>query len=266
MSVDPRKERTHAKVTLPADRIQLIRERLRKEGRVVAAELALQFGVSEDSVRRDLRELAAEGVCQRVYGGAIAMSPTPHNIAYRSEVNVERKDQLARAAARLVHAGQLVFLDASTTNLAIARHLPQGIGLTVATNSPSIAVALIERTDIEVLLIGGRMDHVVGGTLGVGALQELQQMHPDLCFLGVCSVDPEVGVCSGGAEDSAFKRALVSGCGAIITAVTNEKLGTAAPYFVARLAEISHLVVEADADRGQLDRIRTAGVEIVLAG
>ncbi|WP_028536158.1 DeoR/GlpR family DNA-binding transcription regulator [Paludibacterium yongneupense] len=253
-----------SRVALPADRHVLIRERLLRDGRVLAAELAILFGVSEDSVRRDLRELAAAGVCQRVYGGAISMTTTPVNIAARSAVNVERKEMLARAAALLVRPGQLVFLDASSTNLAVARALPRDLGLTVATNAPAIAAALIEREDVRVLVIGGQLDHAVGGTLGAGALQELQRMRPDLCFLGICSIDVEAGIGSVGAEDAAFKRALVAGCGSIVAVVTTEKLGTAAPYFIAPLAEIAQMVVAVDADEEQLGRMRQAGVEVIV--
>jgi DeoR/GlpR family transcriptional regulator of sugar metabolism len=265
MSLDQRKERFMSRTALPADRHQLIRERLQQDGRVLAAELAVLFGVSEDSVRRDLRELAAAGICQRVYGGAIAMTPTPINIRLRSAANVEYKEMLARAAALLVQPGQLIFLDASSTNLAVAHALPRELGLTVATNAPAIAAALNEREDIDVLVIGGRLDHKVGGTLGVGALQELQRMRPDLCFLGICSIDAEAGIGSIESEDAAFKRALVAGCGSIVAVATPEKLGTASPYFIAPLAEIAQLVVVADSDVEQIKRIRQTGVTVIMA-
>ena len=122
MNTEARKERPPA-IALPSDRHQYIRQRLQQEGRVLAAELAQTLGVSEDSIRRDLRELAATGICQRVYGGAIAMTPNTGSFIERSHENVARKARLAAAAVRLLKPGQFVFLDAGTTNLEIARAL-----------------------------------------------------------------------------------------------------------------------------------------------
>ncbi|KPC54727.1 DeoR/GlpR family DNA-binding transcription regulator [Amantichitinum ursilacus] len=259
-----RKDRA-ANFNFPADRHQIIRDRLAQHGRVIAADLALEFGISEDSVRRDLRELAAAGACLRVYGGAIAMAQSTRPIQERAGEHVGRKQQLARAAARLVQGGQLVFLDSGTTNVEIARQLPEDIGLTVATNSPAVAVALTGRDDIKVVLIGGSFDPQVGGTLGTQASSELQRMHPDLCFIGICSIDAQAGIGAGNAEDAAFKRQLAASCGALVAVATNEKLGTGAPFAIADIADINHLVVEADADAQQVARLRDVGVDVIIA-
>ena len=260
-----RKDRYSSNSNFPADRHQIIRDRLAQNGRVLAAELAQEFGISEDSVRRDLRELAAAGACQRVYGGAIAMSNSHRPILERNGEHQARKQSLARSAALLVQGGQLVFLDASTTNIEIAYVLPEQIGLTVATNSPAIAVALTGRDDIEVILVGGRFDHSVGGTLGTQASLEVQRMRPDLCFLGICAIDAETGVGAGTAEDAAFKRQLVASCGSIVAVATNEKLGTGALFNITDIGDIGHVVVEPDADLNQLQRLRDAGVAVVIA-
>ncbi|MDR3426613.1 DeoR/GlpR family DNA-binding transcription regulator [Silvimonas sp.] len=268
-----RRERFKSGTALPIDRHQLIRERLQRDGRVLASELAVEFGLSEDSVRRDLREMAAAGECQRVYGGAIAMSSNGRPIGERSREHVDRKVRLAQSAVRLaqsavrlIQGGQLVFLDASTTNLAVAQVLPEDIGLTIATNSPAIAAALVGREDLRVILIGGTLDHHVGGTLGTAALLDIQQMRPDICFLGICSIDALAGVGASQAEDAAFKRQLVAISGAIVAVVTNEKLGTGAPFTIAPLAEITHLVVEADAEPTHLQHLAEAGTSLTDAG
>ncbi|WP_283148912.1 DeoR/GlpR family DNA-binding transcription regulator [Silvimonas soli] len=261
-----RRERFKSGTALPIDRHQFIRERLQRDGRVLASELAVEFGLSEDSVRRDLREMAAAGECQRVYGGAIAMSSNGRPIGERSREHVDRKVRLAQSAVRLIQGGQLVFLDASTTNLAVAQVLPEDIGLTIATNSPAIAAALVGREDLRVILIGGTLDHHVGGTLGTAALLDIQQMRPDICFLGICSIDALAGVGASQAEDAAFKRQLVAISGAIVAVVTNEKLGTGAPFTIAPLAEITHLVVEADAEPTHLQHLAEAGTSLTDAG
>ncbi|TIX45082.1 MAG: DeoR/GlpR transcriptional regulator, partial [Mesorhizobium sp.] len=97
---------------------------------------ASHFGVSEDTVRRDLRELAKAGECRRVYGGAVASAPlAAATVSQRSGHAVEEKMRLASAAVRLLSAGQSLFIDGGTTNAAIARAIPRELELTIATNS-----------------------------------------------------------------------------------------------------------------------------------
>ncbi len=106
------------------ERQGVISERLRLNGRVLATELALEFGVSEDTVRRDLREMAAAGLCERVYGGALPVSLTAHgSLTQRIGFAADRKQALARAAAKQIAAYSTVFFDAGSTNLAIANAL-----------------------------------------------------------------------------------------------------------------------------------------------
>ena len=250
--------------SLPSERLQYIQRRLKQDGRVVAAALAQTLGVSEDSIRRDLRELAANGICQRVYGGAIAMTPNTGSFSERRHENTERKTRLAAKAVSLLHPCQFIFLDAGTTNLEIARALPD-MPLTVATNSIPIAAALFGRPQLEVLVIGGRMDHRIGGTLGSAVTLAVKDMHPDLCFLGACSVDIELGIGTTLAEEAVFKRVLVEQCGQTVLAITNEKLDTASPFAVAPLRDISHLIIEADADTDKRTRLAASGMSLWLA-
>jgi DeoR/GlpR family transcriptional regulator of sugar metabolism len=252
-------------ISFPDERQRQIVMRLTQQGRVVATELAQEFGTSEHTIRRDLRELAAAGVCQRVYGGALALSPASRPAAARRGQNVARKDLLGRAAAGLVRAGQTLFLDAGTTNLAVARALPAELALTVVTNAPAIADALMGQSAKTIILIGGRMNEISGGTSGATALAQVQQIRADFCFLGACALDAEEGAAVFDAEDAAFKRALVAASAQVAVAVTNEKLATAAPYRVASLMQINHLIVEADAAPQHLAALRQCGAALRVA-
>src|ERR1700742_4071668 len=111
---------------LAAERRDLLVARLRRDGKLVARDLAAELGLSEDSVRRDLRDLAAEGLCQRVYGGALPVSPALADYAGRAGVSVAGKREVAAAAAALIRPGATVILDGGTTALALARALPPG--------------------------------------------------------------------------------------------------------------------------------------------
>src|SRR3984957_13735920 len=116
---------------LPDERHHFIRKRLSLGERVLAVEMARELGASEDTIRRDLRELASLGICRRVYGGALPVSPASGSLAERQTEFPERKAALAKEAVKLVSPGQFVFLDAGSANLAVARALPQNAGLVV---------------------------------------------------------------------------------------------------------------------------------------
>lgn len=249
----------------PDERQHVILDRLAARGRVLAADLAREFGTSEDTIRRDMRELAAAGLCRRVYGGALPLSPASRTIREREREAPARKAALGAAAAGLVAAGQTVLIDAGSTNAAIARALPPGLGLTVVTNAPAIAAELAGRPGTEVVLLGGRLDPDAGACLGARAVRDVALMRPDLCFLGACAVDSGAGVAAFGFEEAEFKRAAVAASAAVAVAVTNEKLGTAAPHVVAAAAEVAHLVAEADADPARLAGFDRAVTRIHLA-
>jgi DeoR/GlpR family transcriptional regulator of sugar metabolism len=125
-----------------------ILRRVKEEGRIVAKALSRELGLSEDTIRRDLRELAADGLLQRVHGGALPASPA---------IATASKSAIGRAAAAMVRPGQIVFLDGGTTTAQMARHLPANLEATVVTHSPTVATELINHPGVTVELVGGRL-------------------------------------------------------------------------------------------------------------
>src|SRR4051794_41720165 len=118
---------------LRAQRQEWLVDRLRRDGRLVAKDIAVELDVSEDSVRRDLRELAAAGLCQRVYGGALPAAPAAADYATRVSVAAAGKRRVAAAAAALIRPGSTVLLDGGTTALAVTAALPAGLSATIVT-------------------------------------------------------------------------------------------------------------------------------------
>lgn len=249
---------------LLGERQTLIQERLAAYGRVIAADLADELGVSEDTIRRDLREMASAGLCRRVYGGALQLSPSP-SFSERVGIDVDRKEALARATMALIASGATIFLDAGSTNLAIARNLPAEKNLTVVTNAPAIAAALIDRPGIDIIQIGGPIDRKTGAATGAKALRDAETLRPDLCILGVCGLHPDAGVTAFSFEEAEFKRFVALHSRTVLTAVTNDKLSLAAPYAVVPLARLHHVVLEADADENNLQELAALGVRITRA-
>ncbi len=251
-------------LSLPAERQTIILDLLARRGKVIAGDLAREFKTSEDTIRRDLRELAAAGLCRRVYGGALPLSPASGTLGEREAEAPERKAALARAAVRLARPGETLFIDAGSTNLAIARALPPGLEVTVVTNAPAIAAELVGRPGIELLTIGGRVDMRAGAALGARALAQVRDIRPDLAFLGACAVDAEAGVAAFGAEEAEFKRLVAERARRVVVAATNDKLCTSAPFAVIAVDALWRLVVEADASAAAVAALRTR-VDLVAA-
>jgi DeoR/GlpR family transcriptional regulator of sugar metabolism len=237
---------------------------LKRDGRVVAAQLAAEFSVSEDTIRRDLREMASAGLCERVYGGALPAGRSVSGLAERIGIAPDRKQALARSVVELIPRKAVVFFDAGSTNLAVAEALPDNYPLTVLTNAPTIAVALHDRVDIETILIGGRIDRIAGGAVGAKAIEALSTIHPDICLIGTCGVGAKGELSAFGFEDAAFKSYALSRSRHVIVAATAEKFSVVAPYSVAAVEQYHCLVAERDADAERLQIIRESGCNVVV--
>lgn len=249
----------------PLARREIIANRLEQGAPVNAVDLAGEFDVSEDAIRRDLRALAAQGRCRRVYGGALPLSPASTPISVRLEQNSDRKRNLARTALSLIQPDEWLFLDSGSTNLALARMLPVDMGISVATNSISIAAAVLERKGIPLTMIGGAVDREVGGCVATGAVLALHNINIDRAFMGVCALSREDGICAFDDQDAAFKRALVEVSQHIVVMATHEKLNTRARHRVTPLQRLSALVVEAEAANIAADLTSGLPLDLMVA-
>ena len=251
-------------LTLPEERRQLVLEKLARDGKVIASDLSALFGVSEDTVRRDLRDLDEAGLLKRVHGGALPRSPGVASYTVRQRQNVTAKTTIAKAAAALVKQDQVVFLDSGTTTLEVARHLPRDLRATVVTNSPPIAVALSEHPDLTVVMTGGTLNKASLALTGTATLASLAQFRADICLLGICSLHLDAGVTVTDLEEAHVKRAMVQGAAEVVAVTTADKLGTAAPFVVAPLDDLTHLVTE-QAEGARLEPYYTLGISVTQA-
>lgn len=244
---------------LREDRLQAIEKQLAEQGRVVSIDLAEMLSVPVDMIRRDLRDLSARGICRRVYGGAVKPPMTA------SVVPGPQLSALACRAASMILPHQVVFFDAGRTNLAIAHALELELEATVVTSSPAIAAALIPHGNIELIVIGGRIDRTAGAAIGAMAIEAIRDWRFDLCLLGACAIAEE-GISALHVEDAAMKRVLVEASADVAVAAIADKVGTRAPFHVAPLDRLSRLIVEKGAPSAELGRIRATGVEVEEVG
>jgi DeoR/GlpR family transcriptional regulator of sugar metabolism len=250
---------------LAAERHDFLVERLARTGKIVAKDVAAELGLSEDSVRRDLRDLAAAGLCQRVYGGALPVSPAMADYTTRTTVEPGSKSRVAARAAQLVRPGSTVILDGGTTTLAVVRALPDDLACTVITHSPTIAVALLERPAVDVFLLGGRLFRHSAVACGAVAVEAAQNVSADLFLLGVTGVHPDHGLTTGDPEEAAMKRALAARAADTYVLASAEKVGAVSPYRVLPLAEVAGVVTDTDATDATLRQLRDLGTRILHA-
>jgi DeoR/GlpR family transcriptional regulator of sugar metabolism len=238
---------------------------LGRDGRVVAKELSQKLGLSEDTIRRDLRELAGEGLLQRVHGGALPASPAVADFTERQKLASNAKTQLGRVAAQIIQPGQVVFLDGGTTAVQLARSLPRDLKAMIVTHSPSIAVELVEHPNVTVEVIGGRLFKHSIVAVGATAMESIARVRADIYFMGVTGVHPDIGLTTGDAEEAAVKRMLAKHAAETIVLASREKLGAASPYVIAPLSEIDTLLIESGLPEDLTAPYRRLGITLIEA-
>lgn len=250
---------------LTSQRKKAILDTLARDGQVLATELSASFGVSEDTVRRDLRELAAEGLLQRVHGGALPASPAVAPFARRQEMESDAKRRIARKAAELIAPGQVVIIDGGTTSALLVRQLPANLRATVVTHSPSVAVALAEHASLEVVLIGGRLYKHSIVTVGAAAVEAMSHIHADIYFMGVTGVHPVAGLTTGDFEEAHIKRALAARAAETVVLASAAKLNAASAYRIGGIELAQTIIVEDSADAKLVEPIEHAGITVLRA-
>lgn len=229
---------------LSTQRKDLLREILRRDGRVVAKEVAQDLGLSEDSIRRDLRELADAGELVRVYGGALPVPAADRPVEQRLTLSTDSKQRVARRAVELIAPASTIVLDAGTTTLAMARMLPHGADLTVVTPSPAVALAAAEHSDARIVMIGGELARFSMVASGPLAMEAVQHLAADVFFLGVTGIDPAHGLTTGDLDDAVTKRAIAARCAQTFVLGSEEKIGSVSRFPVLDLDAVAGIVVD----------------------
>lgn len=250
---------------LTAERRRSIMQTLQRDGKVYASELSKSMHVSEDTIRRDLRELAAAGQLQRVHGGALPRSPANASFTERQQQAPGVKAAIAQAAAGLIRQDQVIILGGGTTPLQVAQHLPPELRATVITHSPPVALTLAEYPAIEVIVIGGRLYKHELVAVGAATVEAYRNIRADICFLGIGSLHPEVGISTFDLEEAYVKRAMIASAAEVVALASAEKLGTAAPYIVGPVSDLTYLVTERSAPAEVLAPYRALGITVVRA-
>jgi DeoR/GlpR family transcriptional regulator of sugar metabolism len=229
---------------------------LERDGRVVAKDVAAELKVSEDSIRRDLRELADIGACVRVYGGALPAGGIEPPVAERRDVAAASKGRVAQRALELIGDGETIVLDGGTTALALVSLLRARRSLTVITPSPAVAIAAAEQTDARVQIIGGELTRQSMVTGGAAAVEAAGHVRADSFFMGASGVDPVAGLTTGTLIDAVTKRALAERSERVFVFASEDKIGVVSRVPIIDLGAVAEILVDPLDDNPILARLR----------
>jgi DeoR/GlpR family transcriptional regulator of sugar metabolism len=250
---------------LTTQRKQLILTRLQAQGQVVAKSLSLELGTSEDTIRRDLRELAAEGKLQRVHGGALPASPAAGDTLVRTHIAQQDKVALGRLGASLIKPGQVVLLDGGTTALQVAQQIAPGLRATVVTHSPVVASALAAHAGLDIIMLGGKLFRHSMVNMGAQTVDAVSQLQIDLYLMGVTGVHPTAGLTTGDYEEAALKRAFVARAAEVVVLASGEKLLAASSFAIAPVHALTALGMAATTPVETQTVFAALGIQVLLA-
>jgi DeoR/GlpR family transcriptional regulator of sugar metabolism len=253
---------TASRHTVPAERRQRILRAVRA-GSTHVADLALTFGVSEMTVRRDLRALAREGKLERVRGGAVTVGAEPPFDVTAVE-RYERKDRIGAAAAALVEDGQTVMIDIGTTTLQAAHHL-HGRQITVITSSLAVYEELVPDPAIELVLPGGIVRRNYRSLVGMLAEDSLRQLKADVVFLGTSAVDAGLGVWDTTMVEVPIKRAMIAAAQSVALLADTEKFDLPGLVRVCDGSALDRVITDAPLPDACAPAIERHGIEVVQA-
>jgi DeoR/GlpR family transcriptional regulator of sugar metabolism len=164
-------------------------------------------------------------------------------------------------AARF-RSGEVIGLDAGSTNVEVARQIPQTLEITIVTNNPAAATALADHRSVSVILLGGNVDLRWMATTGAETVDGWRSYRLDLAVLGACAFDPTAGASTRSQHEVATKRAMIAAAAETVLPISTEKLGTSAPFHVVDTDDVHALFVESSADKALIKRCRAAGVAV----
>ena len=218
---------------------------LRQSGRVGVEELALQFGVTLQTIRRDLNELGEAQLLVRVHGGAIIASGVA-NLAYESRqlVAQSQKQQIGEAAARLIPHHASLFINIGTTTEEVAKALAGHSGLLVITNNLHVANELHRNKSIEMIVTGGSIRQSDGGILGAVTVAQIEQFRVDMAVIGTSAIDPNGTLLDFDVREVEISRAIINHARKIMLVADSSKFSRSAPVRIAHLSEIDIFVTD----------------------
>jgi DeoR family transcriptional regulator, aga operon transcriptional repressor len=248
----------------PTERRQQILAQLNKNVRASVSELSQMFGVSEVTIRADLQMLAAQDLIMRTHGGAVLVPRVPElSLTLRRQQQVDEKERIGAAAAEFVANGDAVFLDASSTALALAHALGQQRDLTILTHSLVVAQSMLDAPGVSLVMTGGTLQRETVSLMGTDGLVVLSKYNIKTGFFGAHGLSFPEGVTDVSPGEAEVKRAVVAMCRQVVALIDATKWGRVGPASFARPEELNVIITDAQAPAELVEQARTLGTRVV---
>jgi DeoR family transcriptional regulator of aga operon len=246
------------------ERQQEIVSQVNHVGRASVSELAERFGVSEVTIRGDLRALADRELILRTHGGAVPIRRSSRELSLedRSRQRVAEKERIGRAAAARVADGDAIILDSSSTALAVARHLKQHRDLTILTNSLAVAHEMLDARGVTVVMPGGTLRHDMASLTGGHGLEVYRQFNIYKGFFGATGIALPEGLTDVSLGEAEVKRPLVGMCREVVAVLDATKWGRVGVASFATPDSIDGVITDVNAPAELVQRVRTLGIEV----
>jgi DeoR/GlpR family transcriptional regulator of sugar metabolism len=247
---------------LKKERQAYILHQVNLHNKVLSSSLCSEINVSEDTIRRDLQELAEEGKVIKVHGGALSHSFSHVHFPSNGVYSQHQKKTIAEKAIALIQNGMFVLTSGGTTILEMARCLPLELKATFMSGSIPAILEYMNHPNIEVIMIGDRISKNAKITVGMEAIAKIRQMKPDLCFLGINAIDVEHGVTDSDWEVVQLKKAMIEASRQVVCLTISEKINSVQPIRICGLDQIDILITELPATDPVMKPYREAGVKV----
>lgn len=240
---------------------------IRHSGRVEVEELATHFGVTLQTIRRDLNELSEAKALVRVHGGAMIASGVA-NLAYeaRQYVAQDSKRRIGEAAARLIPDNASVFINIGTTTEEVAKALAGHSGLLIITNNLHVANELHRGKSVQVIVTGGSIRQGDGGIVGAVTVAQIEQFRVDMAIIGTSAIDADGTLLDFDVREVETSRAIIGQARKVILVADSSKFSRSAPVKIAQLSEIDIFVTDRLPSEEVAEMCRRCGVEIIETG
>jgi len=248
---------------LKKERQAYILHQVNLHNRVLSSMLSSEIHVSEDTIRRDLYELADEGKLIKVHGGALSPSFNHVHFPTNGVYSQQQKRKIAQKAISLISNGMFVLTSGGTTILEMARSLPPQLKATFVSGSIPAILEYMNHPNIEVILVGDRVSKNSKITVGLEAVAKIKQLKADICFLGMNAIDTEHGMTENDWEVVQLKRAMVESSRKVVCLTIAEKINTYQPIQICELTKIDTLITELSPDDPILKPYAEMGIEVL---
>lgn len=251
---------------LAPERQQQILTLLEERGTIRTMDLAEEFQVTDETIRRDLQILAENGQLTRIHGGASSLSGRPklQSFTERRSINVEKKRAIAKAAVEFVQPGRTYAFDSSTTVFELVCTLPD-LPYRVLTNAYAVIDQLIGHEQTELVSTGGRYQRKTHTFVGGDSYHSLRHHNINCAFVSSIGLDPDRGAAEGFEEQAVFKETLVQMAEQVILLIDSTKLLQRSEYFFASINQLSHIITDPAADPHVIRKLISQGCSVTLA-